>query len=275
MTSKLDFPIPEWRKAWKLDDPEWVKARRQAWRRIKQSPVLEGLNKREITRIKNFFMTGSAFDPELAEEEWLFYNYHPDRRPVPVSNSVLIECWLGAEQSETHWQEVKTKYSEGKYESSRRFFRQCLRNLFPEQGPLFDGLDERLYYFFEPTRCRPRNYPDLEHKRFIRVAWRVYNDLGGLVKAHLSENYNPHNIAPGVLPEWCDSVSFTYEAVGPEREEYVIRNMAGIAKNARDIVDSQDDFRPEQVSFARDVLIRFKQMELPEPLEKALEPILE
>jgi hypothetical protein len=275
MTSKLDFPIPEWRKAWKLDDPEWVKARRQAWRRIKQSPLFEMFERRELKRIKNFFMTGSAFDPEPPEEEWRWYRYHPDKRPVPVSNSVLIECWLGADQSETHWQEIKTKYSEGKYESSRRFFRQCLRNRFPEQGPLFDGLDERLYYFFEPTRCRPADYPDLNYKDFIYVAWRVNNDLENLIKAHLSEHYNPHNIAPAVLPEWCDSVSFTYEAVGPEREEYVIRNMAGIAKNARDIVDSQEDFRPEQVGFARDVLTRFKQMELPEPLEKALEPILE
>ena len=278
MTSKKNNPIPEWRRAWKLDDPEWVKARRKAWRDIKSSPVLEFFKKWEIKRIKNFFMTGSAFDPELPEEEWSNENYHPDLRPVPVSKKILIEVWLNADHSEENWHYIKEKYFQDEtfYNQCRQFFRQCLRNYFPEQGSLFNGLDERLYYFFGPTRCRPENYPKENEKRFLRIAWRTHNDLRGLVEKYLSENFNPYNIAPAVMLEWCDTISPTYHAIGSEDDSrvYYINSMKAILDKACAIVDNRDSYDPNQVVFAEKLLANLKEMQMPEPLNNALKPFL-
>jgi hypothetical protein len=275
MTSKPDFPIPEWRKAWKLDDPEWVKARRQAWRRIKQSPLFEMFEKRELKRIKNFFMTGSAFDPEPPEEEWRWYRYHPDKRPVPVSNSVLIECWLGADQSETHWQEIKTKYSEGKYESSRRFFRQCLRNRFP-----FDGLDERLYYFFEPTRCRPEDYPGLSHEQYLARARQAYGFSVRLIKRFLlSDKPNEDDIAPCMAPEFCDSIAPNYECLidrdGEQKvQEYAIRAAAWLSE-VFEMAREQKPSTSKQLTLAQEIAEGLKGLKFPDAVMKNFEPYVE
>lgn len=278
MISKEDNLTPEWRKAWKINDSKWIKERRKAWREIKSSLVLELYDKNEIKKIKNFFMTGSAFDPELPEEEWHYENYHPDLRPVPVSYSILIETWLGAEKSEENWQHIKEKNSrdEYEYESSRHFFRQSLRNHFPEQGSLFNGLDERLYNFFGPTRCRPEDYPKEDEQGFLRIAWRTHNDLRSLVEKYLSENYNPDNIAPVVVLEWYDTVSSTYHAIGPEDDGqiYYINSMKAIVEKACVVVSKSSTYDPNQVIFAEKLLARLKEMQMPEPLNNALKPFL-
>jgi hypothetical protein len=131
-----------------------------------------------------------------------------------------------------------------------------------------------LYYFFGPTRCRPEDYTQENEKGFLRVSWGVYDDLRGLIENFLSENYNPDNIAPAVMLEWCDSVSPTYHAINPEGDGqvYYINSMKAIVEKACVVVDKSKAYDPNQVAFAEKLLARLKEMEMPEPLEDALKP---
>lgn len=270
--------MPEWRKAWKLDDPAWVKNRQNEWRRIRQSPVLEwAFNKEQLKRIKNFFMTGSAFDPELPEEEWRMLNYHPDRRPLPVNYALLLRCWLAVDHTEDHWHYIKqiSKPSEYEYYSTRDFMRKLLGENASSDG-VFGGLDERLYLFFGPIRCRPEDYPELNQKQFLRVAWATNNQFRTLVKAYMSKEFNPANIAPTVLNEWCDSLLWTYEAIGPEGEgrDMHVKDAADIVSTAKSVIEKSEQYQESQVKFAEDLLSGVRSRPLPPAMATALKRFL-
>jgi hypothetical protein len=144
------------RAAWKLDDPEWMKQRKKAWRDYKDSPIFSNYKKDLIKRCKTFFLTGIAFDPEPSEDEWNPpFGYHPLECPLPLSNSLLMECWLDPEPSKERWEAVRNRIEQDEYWRTRSFFRGCFRTWNRNGYPiLFNGLDERLYHFFSPTRCR-------------------------------------------------------------------------------------------------------------------------
>ncbi len=268
---------PEWRKAWKLSDPDWVKARQKAWTAIKKSPAIKGghFSKTDLSRIKTFFMTGSAFDPEPLEEEWRFLSYHPDKKPLPVSYRVLVECWLNADQSEARWLEIKKIANERSYDSSRRFLREITRIHFPEQGTMFNGLDERLYYFFTPTRCRPEDYPDLSVEKYRRQSRIVYADFFHIIEAYLKPNYNPASIAPVLLLEWCDSVVPSYEALDREdwKVDHIVR-LKELIQNTLSILNDAEGHAAQQVAFAQNFVDNFRGMTMPASMEKVLKPFL-
>ncbi len=86
----LDFP---WRKAWKLDDPEWVKQRKKRWSQIKKSPVFQLYRKSELREAKIFFLTGLAYFEEELHDEYNpnhpGWRYRPDTRPLVVPGGCL------------------------------------------------------------------------------------------------------------------------------------------------------------------------------------------
>jgi hypothetical protein len=40
MTTDNSEHKPAWRAAWRLDDPDWIKARQRAWKKIKNLPFI-------------------------------------------------------------------------------------------------------------------------------------------------------------------------------------------------------------------------------------------
>jgi hypothetical protein len=272
---------PEWRKAWKLDDPEWVKQRKAEWKRLKQHPILgnkEWFKPAEQKAIKNFFMAGMPHIPEPPEREWEWDGYNPDLPLETVDGGVLLECWLTADQSEANWRHIAGKYAKSTFMFSRRRLREWLRNKFPERGCLFDGLEERLYLLFDPTRCRPEDFPEETHLRFINDAWRTYNDLKPMIRGFfLSQSPNPCNIAPVMLREWCDAIPWAYEALrnnGKGNERLQVKSVTEILTAAADIIQSPKGWGPRQVESAKRLLEFMRDTELPEELDSFLRPII-
>jgi hypothetical protein len=224
MTSNAIENKPAWRSAWYLDDPDWVKGRQRAWKRIKSSPFIKELllpNREDLKRIQNFYLTGSAFSPELTEEDWHWKNYHPNTRPVPVGGaSMLIELWLTADDSEANWNNIDNKYSSSSHDAARNSFRDAIYRLYPKYGSIFDGREARLYTLLGPTRCRHEDYPGVEENQFRRISKSVNSKLGVPISAHLAAE-EPHSdsITPLFAAEWCDTIVDAYEYIVVESQE--------------------------------------------------------
>lgn len=274
--------MPAWRAAWHLDDPEWVKQRKQNWKRMKNSPAVESLfmpNKDELKKIKNFYLTGSAFDPEPAEKDWRWNNYHPDTRPVPISKAMLLELWLTADDSEENWQHIYDKYTNSHHRDARWAFRDALHRLYPEYGSIFDGREARIYRLLGPTRCRRENYPELSPEQYRSVCDSVCAELGMPITAHLEASPgDPNSISPLLVREWCDSVPGAHESKVSqskrlERPEFlhVFTNwIVRIVSISRNIASDSDQFDPGQACMARDIIAFLSEMTLPKQLDDVL-----
>ena len=109
-----DTHIPKWRETWQVNNPEWVTARKKEWLEIKKSPVLKHTFKKyELTQIKQFFMTGSAYPDDLDPDDLAWRVYHPDTRPLPVRYNVLLQCWLAPTIDLERWSAIKKHSSLG------------------------------------------------------------------------------------------------------------------------------------------------------------------
>jgi hypothetical protein len=240
MTSNAIENKPAWRSAWHLDDPDWVKGRQRAWKGIKNSPFIKELllpNKGELKKIKNFYLIGSAFDPEPPLEDWDWECYHPDTSPIPVTSAMLLELWLTADDSEDNWTHIKDKYRKDDFRSARDRFRDAIYRLYPKYGSIFDGLEARIYTLLGPTRCRHEDYPGVEENQFRRISKSVNSKLGVPISAHLAAE-EPHsdNITPLFAAEWCDTIVDAYEYIVVEsqelkRPEFLEVFMDGMEKN--------------------------------------------
>jgi hypothetical protein len=160
-----------------------------------------------------------------------------------------------------------------------------MRDEFPEEGNLFDGLEERLYRIFGPTRCRPEDYPELDRNKYISECWSVYAVLGKPLDDFLqAKQVNPYNIAPAFVWEWCDSVPGGFEWKKIQLQEpknkkhlqFVLeKDIGGMVRRAHEITKNPDAHDPRQVSVAHEMLGTLSQMELPDDLEEYLAPYLE
>lgn len=260
--------IPERRKAWKVDDPAWVRERESQWRKIKNSPVLKRrLRQREIERVKNYFLTGSAFRPEPEKEEWRYLRYHPDTKPLPTTCNTLLQCWLSAEGVD--WEHIRENAHPLILQDSRWYLRDLLKSVYPEQIPLFNGRDRRIYYFFAPTRCRPEDYPELPRDKFYQTAWLVRLELHPAIDQFLSVPYNRDSLAPELVPERCDSIVpafHHYENL--EKAQNFLKEVSKTLTRVAEIIDNQADFEDEIVGFATRMHSRFKEMELPHGMDE-------
>jgi len=261
MTSPIS--LPEWRKAWKLDDKEWMKQRRKQWREIKSSVEIASwfLTKERKKHLKNFFMTGSGYIPELPEEEWEWYCYHPDLRPFGGEAVVLFECWLSADQSEENWAHIKDKHSDDALRGSMWRFRELFKeNYYPAHGKLFGDVEERLYHQLCITRCRPEDYPD----SYTKAAWSTYMGLLHLfIQFFLHDGpiNNDHSMGMFVQ-EWCDSLEGAYEGCcqcfsseenAEERIQGELDYFRKIMTRIHEVNNAPDKFEPLQVQIAKDV----------------------
>jgi hypothetical protein len=282
MTNNNAEHRPAWRDAWRLDDPDWVKARQRAWKTIKNSAFIKEVlmpNKDELKKIKNFYLTGSGYDPEPPPEEWRWNSYHPDTKPVPVTSAMLVELWLTADDSENNWLHIDEKYSQGSHRSARDRFRSALHRLYPEHGSIFDGREARIYAMLKPTRCRLEDYPDRPDRTFNRTCSAVNSELGSPIRAHLlSEQSTADSFTPMLASEWCDTVLGAYQhnvflAEDKQNPGFISSYFSwveDILSASQKIAHDPGGYHSTQVELSQKIITYLSELDMPQPLQDVL-----
>jgi len=269
-----NITIPKWRESWKVDDPEWVDLRKKEWLVVKKSPVLKTkFKKDEIEKIKTFFMTGSAYPYDLDPDDWDWYSYHPDKKPLPVRNTVLLQCWLAPTINLEQWEIIKQYYmsQDSEYNSfltSRYQFRDLVKEMYPSAGTLFNGRDVALYEFFTPTRLERKDYPKMSDERFNTLGSRTFFQLFELIKTYLNEIYNGDSIAPLVLQEWCDSIVPAFLNCENESQKHeTSRRTVSVFNSAMERIVDAKASGSEQIDFAKNMVELLEKVSFPDEME--------
>lgn len=260
---------PAWRKAWKVDDPEWMKNRQMEWKKLKSSVVFKDyFNTEEVSEIKNFFLFGRAHDPEPEQEDWRWLRYHPNKKPISVSYSALIQAWLSPVFDPSRWKEIIKDTDLMIIQRNRNFMRNTLRSDYPDTGNLFGEREKLLYHIFEPTRI---NYEDIPSDRLFNVAKNVFLNFSPVVSKFFNLEFNPDNLAPELLPEYCDSlIPYCEQLEDDEFHELRPVAVAKVIQKPLEILTNPDDYHPDQVKAAQYIIDRLNDEDL-EP--KHLSPI--
>lgn len=205
--------------AWHPEDPAWVKKRKSEWRLVKKNlDKLNFIRKKEITFLKDFFLTGTVNMAALQEYCWGHAN---PKRPLQfVEGAVLLECWLSPDHSEANWQRIKQKYSdyEGAWNDAKRRFMEIASRLpggyvalngdlvyYGEDGEsFFSGLEERLYRFLMPTRCRREDFPGISDDDYLDKAKGCAGITWYFLEFLDQDPPNPYNITRFRVAEWHD-----------------------------------------------------------------------
>jgi hypothetical protein len=286
--------MPEWRKAWKVDDPQWVKERKAKWKEIKKHlpEVAWFVSKNVHKELKNYFFYGHGVYPAPAKEDWRIERYDPNR-PLGGTAAALFECWLTPDRSDENFQRILARHVLEKRDgrgrlvidrspitSSRSRFRELMAgHHFPAQGSLLDGLEERLYYLFGPTRGRREDFPDLSDKEFRYTVSLAYGFSVSVLKRFLfTDAPNPYDIAPYVVPEYCDSMVIYYELLLEEDSE---KRVIDFSKQAAtylqvivDIANGEREATEIQQQVARRLLDCLPVSRLPKIVRRNIEPVL-
>jgi len=259
--------------AWKTDDKAWMKERRAGWKDIKNTiDQLTSVRGRDKKFLKTFYLTGEINIDEMRKvfgRRWT----DPDKPFLPMEASILYECWLTADQSDDNWNRIKESYEERRsramYDSCREFLGTL--DYYPESGALFGGLEERLYHFLCPTRCRPEDYPHLNREQYISAAWGVYGKTKmALIEFLKSESPNPNNFVRYRLSEWRDSIAPTFVKIPKE----LLDALHQIVKPAHNIINNPTAYSDVVVDVAKEVEAILKDESLPQPIRDKVDEII-
>lgn len=204
--------------AWRIDDKAWMAERKKGWKGV-NATLRMGFtkDKDELALLKSYYLTGRV--PEEWDEEDLEYerDYAVDRPLRGVStlaSAILCECWLSADTSDEAWQQVKQAYQKLEkedfnylWDAARSTLRNWALHSYPDEGTLFDGLDERLYHFFGPIRARREDFPQWEERIYKGNVNNIGARIGeALERFLLDENPNPNHIVINMVREWGDTI---------------------------------------------------------------------
>ncbi|HEB56733.1 MAG TPA: hypothetical protein ENI98_10630 [Gammaproteobacteria bacterium] len=193
--------------AWKTEDKAWIKARKTAWKDVKKKiDDLFQLNRDEKRSLKNYYLTGKE-DPGAPLTE--------------MDGGLLLEMWLHPDQSEAHWDKLRDKYTERDWFIARIKFDEvnCKLRTFlseedhstlltypPDGGSIFDGLEERMYYWFRFGRLRREDWPELDDEQFLHIARRSLSLAGTFIAYFMDPFPNPFNVLRFMAQEWHDAL---------------------------------------------------------------------
>ena len=289
---------PDWQKAWKLDDPDWVKQRKQDWAEIKRAPAFVSLYlpAKEKAILKRFFMTGCGIDPKEINKRGINPSFNPTTTPLDglkQADRVLHEIWLTANQSAEHIQSILAR-SEYDTIMARRalsamfghYNERSTQDELKTEKTLFAGSDQRLYETFSPLHL----YTTANHAAFSQEAMEEsgYNACWvfvNLIVNYLSEDYYPQNIAPVVLNEWLASVPYAVRHRKVRMEKMVTegyRDPYDYFKTLREkclvralyLLDKPDDFDDVQVELAKRIIDGFRSMTVNEEVDQQVKDLL-
>jgi len=256
--------------AWKTDDKAWLKARRAGWKEVKTTlDRLTGVRGQDKKFLKQFYMSGEIDIDEMTNAFGRRV-VDPERPLYPMEASTLLECWLTADQSDENWQQIKEKYGERKlYHSCRRLLESLA--YYPETGSLFGGLEERLYRFLCPTRCRPEDYPELNREQYIDQAHTIY----GRIRSALSRYFqfkapNPNNFVRCRLPEWHDCIAATYLKI----PDALLKDLIHVVVPMHRILTNPDNYAEHVLDVAKQLEDILSDEALPQPIRDRVDEII-
>jgi hypothetical protein len=256
---------PEWRKAWKVDDPEWLKERQRSWKNVKSSPVFDGFyDKENMAKLRNFYLFGRAYNPEPPEKDWLWLTYHPEKSPLAgVRAYRLYEIWFSPNDNLQHWDKVIAKSTEYELSSCRYFIRDMFRRHYPVNGNVFGHKEKTIYHLFGPTRFDVKTYASKPVDHLTGAAARIFMDLGNVIELFFENEYNPQSIASATLPEFCDAlIPYSQQVPDDEFCAYRPEEVAEFIGKPLEILQNSDDYHPEQVKAAQYMIDRLNDEDL-------------
>jgi hypothetical protein len=261
--------LPEWRKAWKLDNPAWVKQRQTEWKKIKSSYVITSIyTKKEQVMIKNFFMTGYCYKlGEIPSDP--IYDWDADTRPLCVRAWALLESWFSPEYSDKNIQRIRKNTDQRTWSDSEGHFHATLKNCQnDENGSVFNGRDKELFSIFSKPRFRPEDYPDFDPKRFAKRAHSRFYQLRSSITKYFGETYYSQSITPIAYQSWIDTIMPACNFVSMSNRRFIDIDLADTINAVNIVVASPENFHNNQVELGNRLLADLRAMSFPKTMIK-------
>jgi len=183
------------KEAWKLDDKEWVKARRAEWKEyeynLRKILILE---KEDFPYYKDYFLTGS--EAGLA-----------GFAPYEVALNSVIEMWLHAENNIETFSNILDKYSTDIKNAQNFFLKNTPRPENDYKGVShFNGKDINIYKTLFPLELRRADYPELDEEGYKEFCFNKHLNLSGLFASFLSRaEVMPYDYCLLLVPFWREA----------------------------------------------------------------------
>lgn len=237
--------------AWKVDDKEWMKQRKAAWKDVKRKiACILNVSPEERRTLKDYYLFGKE-DPELPLSK--------------VHTGPLFELWLCPDRSEEHWKIVKEKYTDRQRSNACNEFvtvNMNLKEYAPDGGSFFDGLEERLCRWFGLDRLRREDWPAMNDDQFRSMA-KDRMLLVIEIQTYLTDEFsNVFDITRYLIPKWRDALMIAYEQL-PELKPH-FRQFKSLAKTVKDILDNPNAYNDVKVSMAKEIRDLFSDKALPD-----------
>jgi hypothetical protein len=249
--------------AWRTADKAWMQERKRQWKGVKQTlDKIAGVERRDHRIIKDYFLTGRV-SMEMIDLEYGYQNIRPELPLDAVECAVLIEAWLAADTSDSHWAVIKERYRNptfGKgrrigdklpytsrlYHSKHRLWEMTMD--FPPTESLFNGLEKRLCRFLFPRNWLREEHPTLSEEALRRkFAYNYYMIFVAIRDIFDESIQNEFYFATVRLPEMADALPYALE----EDEAKFHRSFDGMIERVHSVLREPQSTHPVLVDTAR------------------------
>lgn len=237
-------------KTWEIENKEWSKARKAAWKSIK--PKIDSINnlyKEERKVLKDYFLTGTI-DPN-----W------PIKKMTP---GLLLEFWLHPEHSDEHWNTLLPKYSHRDWSDARNAFKDANRGIehyCPNGESFFDGLEEQLCSYFHFDRTIREDWPEYADDEFLALARDRLLMAQGFSSYLNKLNPHPFDIAQFKVKAWRDAMCLAYDPDLPIFTK--IPALQRVVQGVEKVLSNTDNYSERSVQMAKELEDVFDDPELP------------
>lgn len=237
-------------KTWKIEDKEWLAARKAAWKALK--PKIDSINnlcKEERKAIKIYYLTGEN-DPNWPIET--------------MTPGLLLELWLHPDHSEERWNDLLSKYSYRKWSDARNAIVDANRGIeyyCPNGESFFDGLEEQLCHYFHFDRLQRKDWPNYTDDEYLHLA-RDRLLLAQTFSSYLlTPNPHPYDITPLQVRVWRDAMCLAYDPNLPifQKIPAIKRVVQGVEK----VLSDPSGYPERTVQMAKELEEVFNDPELP------------
>lgn len=287
---KLKLPYDT--SAWKANDKAWMKARRAQWKDVNPRIKEWGQYHRdEFNKVlRGYFLTGELPLEDLYRNLGDTFNA---KAPFDHMETVFfMECWLTADQSEDNWRAIRDRnlsvlskraseeYAWQKYHHSHMHLRKIMAR-YPRVGTALGDakLEQRLYRFFNPTRCRREDYPQLSDAVYVERADNTFSNIAsGLKRVIYAERPNQNSFAMIALDEMMDAINpaFTlYESSEGDTLKHMSKHLANEVVEARRALHLADTRPAFQVDFAQRFLEQMQRGDLVPVVRKVVDEAMD
>lgn len=235
--------------AWKVDDKDWMKMRKEAWKSIK--PKIDSLiflEKDQKKALKSYFLKG--------EEDVAF--------PLNKMHAApLLEMWLHPDQSEQHWEIIKNKYDSTEWGNAKGRFVEMNNSLHvtcPNGESFFDGLEEHFCRLFHLDRFKREDFSEYSEEGFIKEAKENLLLANNFAAYLISDNPHPYRITQYQIQRWIDAMSIGYEGD--------LIALKWIIEKSSEVLNKSENYSELVVKFAKELKMALKDPRLPESAKK-------